>query len=279
MGRGGKLPYYRAFGFTLVSDLVLPELIPMESMTGEADLEIARREISPRPPATDSVDSLLLSVPKVGKFLIESGRRIHYELLPGSTTDDIGVYLLGSCFGAILQQRGYVVLHGNAVSLDGENCRIVVGHSGAGKSTDAAWQYLQGNAVLADDVCAVTWDAAGNATVIPAFPHIKLWENSARLLGIPTAGLRRLHHRFEKFSFPVPRRFQSQPYRLAEIEEISAMPEPPGTISGREKINRLLGHSYRFRFLQRMGLTAPYFQKVSRLAAGVPMRQRPRIDL
>src|SRR5690606_37980193 len=79
----------------------------------------------------------LLAVPRVGRFLIAEGRRILYLAAAGADERLLDTYILGSCLGAILHQRGRAVLHGAAVALNGRAFAIC-GKSGAGKSTAAA---------------------------------------------------------------------------------------------------------------------------------------------
>ena len=132
------------------------------------------------------------------RFLVRQGREIIYEPLDGSDEDSIRVFMLGSCIGALLFQRGFLVLHGNAFEVDGQGV-MCVGQSGAGKSTLAAEMMRRGHRVIADDVCPV--DSAGNA--IPGMPRIKLWQDSADKLGVNTSELKRIRPLLEKFNCPL----------------------------------------------------------------------------
>ena len=169
-----------------------------------------------------------------------------------------------------------MVLHGNAVAIDDNTCRVVVGKSGAGKSTAAAWHYSQGNKVLADDVCAVSIDDAGAAWVIPSFPQIKLWQASADLLGISTAGLRRIRPEFDKYALPLGEKFQKRSLRLTEIVEIDPEADWNEEHRGVKKLPYLVRHSYRYHFVPQMGILPDYQKKLLQLASSVRLLSVPR---
>jgi hypothetical protein len=259
---------YQAFGLVLDSDLELPELLPGEA---KPDVEVREvpnasllgpEEISPE----DKARRVRLDIRVAGIFVIEDGSRITFFRQEGVTDSQVRLFLLGSCMGCVLQQRGYVVLHGNAVSTDGKTCRIIVGNSGAGKSTAAAWHYRQGHSILADDVCAIGFDEDGKPFVVPAYPQIKLWRASADLLGIPTEGLRPVFGR-DKFGLPLGDHFVREPLPLTEVIELSAENTESVPWRGREKVACLLRHSYRHTFIARMGREPEYLKKILRLAS------------
>ena len=65
---------------------------------------------------------------------ITGGNLIEVERLEDFQESQLGVYLMGSCMGAILMQRGFMLLHGSCVT-NGERAILITGDSGAGKST------------------------------------------------------------------------------------------------------------------------------------------------
>jgi hypothetical protein len=108
-------------------------------------------------------------------------------------------YLLGPVLGLLLRLRGITCLHASAVAFD-DWCAVFVGAEGAGKSTTAAAFAAEGQPVLSDDVVALRWTspvAAKSAPgadisrtslfcVLPAYPHICLWPDSAEMVpGLP----------------------------------------------------------------------------------------------
>jgi len=265
--------HYHAFGMTIQTDLEFIELPPVDSNVAVVDLRILEAEDAFEFPNLDVELSVheerrrfLFQVNGVADFLIEYGNRITYRREDGVGDEILRLYLLGSCLGCILQQRGYVVLHGNAVSVNGKDCKIIVGHTGAGKSTYAAWRFRQGDWILADDVCAVGQDDEGNPQVIPSFPQVKLWQTSADLLGIPTSGLRRIRSENDKYALPLGSQFYATPLVLTEVVELRANNETVESINGMDKSRCLIEHSYRYHFVKKMGLASDYGKKLLNLA-------------
>ena len=142
-------------------------------------------------------DQLWLHVPEVARYLVSRGESVVVDPDGDPDEDSLRVFLLGSALGALLFQRGYLVLHGNAVRVR-DQCLICVGPSGAGKSTLAAEFMRRGHEVLADDVVPV----AADCRILPGFPRIKLWQDAADRLAIETAGLRRIRPQLEKYQLP-----------------------------------------------------------------------------
>jgi hypothetical protein len=279
---------YHAFGLSIVSDLPLPELLAEETPNSPVDLRIRERrsgvvsQAEQEAPASANGNGLTYDffVPGVADFRVENGTDISFARATPEVNDAvIRVYLLGSGIGCALQQRGYVVLHGNAVTTDGKTCRIVVGHSGAGKSTSAGLAYTEGDRILADDVCAISLDDDGTGWVHPAYPQIKLWKRSADLLGIPTKGLRKVHPAEEKYALPIRERYWRTPLPLAEVIELSAENATEDLIRGFDKARCLAEHSYRNWFLSSMGLEAEYMKKLMKLVTRVKVRRGMRADL
>src|SRR5690606_97236 len=104
--------------------------------------------------------SLLLQVDGVARYLVSGGRRITIDRDPAVEDDDVRLFLLGSVFGAMLHQRGDLVLHGSAIEWEGAAV-VFMGFSGVGKSTTASAFRQRGHAVLTDDLCVVRPGADG----------------------------------------------------------------------------------------------------------------------
>ena len=69
----------------------------------------------------------------------------------GSLGSDIRVFLLGSCLGALLHQRGVLALHASAIETD-QGAVLFMGDSGMGKSTTLQAFIKRGYKMLADDI-------------------------------------------------------------------------------------------------------------------------------
>lgn len=199
---------YTGYGLLVDSDLPLPELGPAPEPRGVPDVLIRTGPV--RPPGPDATtlplglwldgDRIGVDVPDVGRLISEAGHRITVDALPGTPPDVVRLFLLGTAFGALMLQRGHLVLHGNAFRV-GDACAVVLGHSGAGKSTLAAEMHRRGHDVLSDDVVPI--DADGRA--LPGWPRLKLWQDALDRLGRDSGDLRRIREEHAKFHVPLDR--------------------------------------------------------------------------
>ncbi|MEN3972769.1 hypothetical protein WJS89_08830 [Sphingomicrobium sp. XHP0235] len=175
-----------AFGLRFASDLALPEL---RDATGAADARILLERTAEPPPKDEmwwSIDAdatLMLSLDDL-RYTVASGERI--EIIAGDDVPDheIRVWLLGRAMSALLLQRGFLLVHANAVAFGAGEAAAVLGESGDGKSTLAAALLAAGVEPLCDDLLAIRFDDAGDAWVAPGVPRIKLGPAAAKVLGI-----------------------------------------------------------------------------------------------
>lgn len=206
---------YYAFGLNVRSELSLPEFLSAAFTKPDVEITYApvqkslENKIYSRPRTDVGETSVLLRIPAVGRFLIENGRRINVQPEQGAEPAAIRLFLLGSCFGALLHQRGITPMHGSAVA--GNNGAIIIcGDSGVGKSTTATALRARGYQILTDDIAALSIknDAI---LLIPGYPQLKLWQNSMDHFGLQTADYHRVRAKDAKYAIPIPGRFSSTP--------------------------------------------------------------------
>ncbi len=277
---------YACYGLTLQSQLELPELLPLPAAschTNQTDIDIrlgvvARdglaegKQLGPYLWVTPR--SLWLKVPHVARFLVSEGREILIDPEPGIDADSLRVFLLGSAFGALLFQRGHLVLHGNAIRI-GDQCMVCVGPSGAGKSTLAAGFMRRGYPVLADDVVAVD----SQCRALPGFPRIKLWQDVTEQLAIDTVELRRIRPNTEKFNLPVGSEGADAPCPIRWIyildsDHLEALKLEP--ILGMHRFRPLHSNTYRVRFLQGMAMKPEHLKLCGQLAGRIRLARLTR---
>ena len=276
---------YRLFDLRISSDIRLPELLPCPG-DESGDVDIRRgpvptdgSAVGPQigPFSHAAEHALWLHVPSVARFLVRGGNELTYQPEEGVDEGTLRVFLLGTCIGALLLQRGQLVLHGNAFEV-GDGCVICVGPSGAGKSTLAARMLQRGHRIIADDVCLI--DAQGRA--VPGMSRLKLWQETARGLEIETGGLRRLRPNMAKFDLPLGDAFRAEPAPIRAIYVLTPWNRDRFAIediSGIAKFQALRANTYRFRFLKGMELGPLHLQQSMALAAQTPLAQvfRPRL--
>ncbi|AVO54517.1 hypothetical protein [Ectopseudomonas mendocina] len=276
---------HKAYGLSIGTDLSLPELSSMSPDAVDCvDVEIRQMTLDAperygalqqmAPFLWASRTCLWLQVPGVVTFLVREGRQILFDPVAGVDEDSIRVFLLGSAIGALLMQRGLLVLHGNAVRI-GDRCLICLGHSGAGKSTLATAFSLRGYEILADDVVPVTADG----WVLPGIARAKLWADSIAHLGIEAAGLQRIRPMLEKFSLPLERSPALEPIALGALyilDKHNLASPTIQTLQGVQRFEKLCEHNYRPRFIDAMGLQAQRFSLCAAVAGKVKVKQLMR---
>ncbi|MDD2764278.1 MAG: hypothetical protein PHE83_09930 [Opitutaceae bacterium] len=277
---------HRAFGLTIRSCLLLPELLPAPA-GAEPEVEIVYGSVPKELPDAIArgvrfqvaADKLLLQVDGIARYLVSDGRTITIDRDPAADDDDIKIFLLGSVFGALMHQRGDLVLHGSAIEWDGR-CVVFMGASGVGKSTLASALRQKGHAILTDDLCVVRPGDDGTMYAHPGFPQTKLWLDSLKQLDISAKGLRRIRTKLEKRAVSLGDQFVTRPLAMKKLYMLRPHNREEFTLTvlqGPEKFAALKRNTYRFGFLADIEGKAGHFQHALRLAQQVPVAavQRP----
>ena len=272
--------HYFAHGLYITSDLCCPELAPVEPNGHAPDLFIC---LGPTPtalenPAKQGVlyqakpNQFLLKLDQIARFWVQDGKQITIEPAAESHEDTIRLFLLGSVLGALLHQRGQVILHGSAVETE-RGAVVFTGPSGVGKSTLAAALQQRGYRVLADDVCSITYDeTVCEAQVHPGLAHLKLWADAAQQLDLSAVATRRVRPELEKYALPLSNPFAQTPVRLYAVYSLSDSNLGEWRIEAvaqLQKMEMLVANTYRQRFLVGLGMRQQHFQQITRIASQV----------
>jgi hypothetical protein len=279
-------PCYRLFGLTVRSQCALAGVAPAGD--GDAvDVEVRLGRIT-EPEAGPGYSALpqaaLLTVPEVGRYLIREGREITIEPLPGCNERGVQLFLLGSAFGALLHQRGLMPLHANAIDIGGRAVAFT-GHSGAGKSTIAAWFNDRGYTVLSDDVCVISFDPSGRALAQPGLRRLRLWNDALQATGRHAGDF---HRSFDdrdgrdKYDVPTDEERAAVAVPLAAVYLLGTAPDDASTgqidrLIGVEAIDALVSNTYRGQFVTMIGGTAPHLATCIQVARRVPVFRAERV--
>lgn len=289
--RGGDRPggrpasnLYRLFGLNLSSEIGLAGLAPRAEAAAGADVEIRLGAVPPgdSPPGYSAVaDGTLLTITKVGRYLIRDGREIVIEPAAGASERNLRLFLLGSAIGALLHQRGLLPLHANAIDLGGRAVAFS-GHSGAGKSTIAAWFHDRGYPILADDVCVIGFDEAGRALAYPGIPRLRLWREALEASGRDAGAYDRSFDDMDKFDVPTTLAERLDPLPLAAIYLLrKAQGESGGPaverLTGIEAVDTLVSNTYRGAYLKTIGRTGEHLAACLRIVRSVPVYRARRL--
>ena len=273
--------YYKAFGLMISSVIPLPELMPLEDCIHPEEVTISYGSLT----AIKNIylkensyfyitkDMCLFHIPEVAIFSISTGEEIIVSPYENANSDQIRLYVLGTCMGAILMQREILPLHGSAILVDGK-AYAIVGHSGAGKSTLASAFIQKGALLLSDDVIPITFTEDNTPMIIPAYPQQKLWIESLNGFSMDHSNLRPIFNRENKYTIPVTNQFHNQPIALSGIIELVKVDNEQITLSNIEKMKRfplLYEHTYRNFFLNGMNQIEWHFSESAKIANKTPI--------
>ncbi|WP_420841231.1 aldolase [Evansella clarkii] len=262
--------YYSAFGFKLLSPIRLPELTVINQCNITPDITIVFNNLQE---TWDShtkdndyfyieKDFILVNIPKVGIFSIHGGKEIVVSPFKDVQEDQLRLYMLGTCMGAVLMQRRILPLHGSAIEINGK-AYAIVGESGAGKSTTASALLNKGYKLISDDVIPVTLNEENIPVVTPAYPQQKLWQESLDKFGMDSSSYRPVVDRETKFAIPVHKHFSSTRLPLAGVFELIKTNNEEVEIREIQQLERfhsLYLHTYRNFFLKPAGLMEWHFK-------------------
>ena len=257
---------YDLFGLTVASEFAIP-WAPQTEARGEADVIIRRAGEE-----AGGEGGFQFAVPNVARYRIVGGREIIVDPAPGVSEEAIRLYLLGSALGVLLHQRGLLVLHANAIVIDGAAV-LFIGASGAGKSTLAAWFAARGYPVLTDDICAVDVPADGPIDVLPGLTRLRLAEDAAGHLGVdaaagepcPSSGKREI-------GLPRQQAMGKSAIRACYLlsEAPADAPVSVRPLANIEAVEMLIANTYRGVALHELGGTSSHLAACVRLASTAP---------
>lgn len=203
-----------------------------------------------------------------GTIVVSGGNSIIVDAPSDGDPHAMSLLVQGPGLNAIVRQRGMVMLHAAGVDVGGRCCAIV-GSSGMGKSTLAAALGNLGYPLIADDGIVIH-----GRTVLPAFPTMKLWPQSAERLVLEGTPL--LEGR-AKLRVDAPA-FTAAPLPLGWVV-LLADGEDVGTtrVDGARAAMELIANASRAVALEELD-PAGHFQACARLAAEFPIWRltRPR---
>ncbi|PKP29705.1 MAG: hypothetical protein CVU00_14480 [Bacteroidetes bacterium HGW-Bacteroidetes-17] len=248
---------YKAFGLQIESELEIP--LFLSSIDGvDADVTILLGAV---PRCLENCVELntfsqanqkeyLLTVDKIGRFYVKDGTLITIEPVDTVDFDYLLPFLAGSSFGMLLYQRGFFVMHGSTI-ISGDNCIIITGVRGAGKSSVAAELVARGFPIINDDLSIINYSSSsGKLIVHPGFPYQKLWADSMRRLSIPFEDnkYKKILPQYEKYRVPISNKFFYRTFPLTHIFELVVLDSISSIetrkLSGFQKVQTIMRNNY-----------------------------------
>lgn len=264
---------YKAFGLVIESELPIPSLQALDE--GTADVRIVRAAlrglVDTNAPRTGEMHNVILTMSDT-LFRVTNGNLIEADVAEGDTEAYAAMYLMGSCMGAILVQRGFMLLHGSCVT-DGRRSILITGDSGAGKSTLAAEFLKNGWKLVTDDVTAV-FDVERTPMVRSSYPSQKLWQDALDRYEKSEEDIHSLYFSEdrEKFGVNVADSFYDGVSPLSMVVRLLPADHPCALepIEGIAKVDQLMRNTYRAYFITKQDRPR-HFQRCVTLSTKLPM--------
>lgn len=205
--------HYSAFGLSMQSDLAFSELLSLEQESAgrEANIKISAGYVN-IPLDSEALDNNWIFANKnivychfkdIGRFCVERGTTITYQLDLNAGIEDLKPYLLPLSLAIVAHQRGRIPLHLAALKTS-NGILLLTGVSGTGKSTVAAAASKQKYwPILCDDLAIFDPSAQPPCLHFP-FNSIKLYEKTAFDQLELTNPLRPRYASEMKFHFSIP---------------------------------------------------------------------------
>ncbi|MEH7011459.1 aldolase [Neobacillus niacini] len=274
---------YKGFGFKIFSDISLPELPKVSNQEDREDIIFEVEDLSgvwaelaePNRYFVINENFIMFHIPNVAIYSIQNGNRVSVSPMEGSNEDQVRLYLLGTCMGALLMQRKILPLHGSAIEINGK-AYAIIGDSGAGKSTLASAFLQKGYQLISDDIIPVSYTKGNKPIVTPAYPQQKLWQESLEAFGVASDNLRPIVERETKFAVPVYSQFANRHLPLAGVFELVTTEnenihiEP---IKNLHRLHTLFNHTYRNFLLAPCGLLEWHFSFTANLVNNIQLFQ------
>jgi hypothetical protein len=297
--------FHSVFGLLLSSNLAVPGLLTIEDPGIAADVHLLFRVDPGASGEIPSEEGELAYVsaytgtdgqPALRVWKIAGGNFLRMEYSDGAQfwldrrgtrvwaiwnqpllPEDVATYVLGPVFGLLMRLRGMVCLHASSVACDGDCAIALVGSEGAGKSTTAAALARRGHAVVSDDIVALV-EAGNRFLVLPAYPYLSLWSESAEMVFGQNTALPSFSPNYDKRQLLLSENglpFVTRPLPLRGIflftgrtaEQRAPWIEP---ITPRQSMFRLVADSYATNLLD-SEMRAREFTLLGRLLALVPV--------
>jgi hypothetical protein len=266
-----EFPPFRQVQAALPADVVV-ELGVLPALSPEARAAGPLRQVS--------AGTVRFGFPGVAKLLIARGNHILVEPHPQGSQQALTLLLMGTAAALLLLQRGVLPLHGSGIAT-ARGAVLLVGHSGAGKSTTLGALLRRGYSMVCDDLAAVRFDKGGVPLVDPGVGLYKLWADSAEALGIDTDHLPRVRTELSKFMVPASHQLVDAPVPIYAVYQLSAHNQAEPRLEPKldaRKFNVLLNHTWQKLTVKALGLHGKHFQQASQLANAVRVMALHRPD-
>ena len=219
--------YYFAYQQVIASTKQIPSLLETSKKDAKIYIEESKIDLSQK--KTTKMYRMGVNADYFGesnKACLDWKNMVSFEAIGGekllvdskiTNQKVLDLFLLHEALGMILFQQGLFVLHSSAVKISDNRAIAFIGRSGAGKSTTAAAFAQAGYPILNDEILAIRFDEQGKPFVLPAFPLLRILENSVKGLNLDEE-VSPLYQNSSKFAYlQTKESFPTEPIPLTDI--------------------------------------------------------------
>jgi hypothetical protein len=264
---------YKAFGFSITSEIPLQELPRISNDVDSIDIEIEIEELGRKWfSKTRNHNGFLIKenvvmykFENVAIFSMQDGKKISVSPLKDYDEDVARLIILGTCMGIILMQRKIFPLHGSSIVIN-KKAYAIIGDSGAGKSTLATAFLNQGFQLLTDDLIALSLGKENIPMVTPSYPQQKLWEDSLQNFGFEKHNYPSVYGRKTKYSVPVTTQYSTKSFPLGGIFELVKTDNADiklEEIKGLKGFDAIYRNTYRNFIIPKLGIMNWHFNQTA----------------
>jgi energy-coupling factor transporter ATP-binding protein EcfA2 len=260
------------------SQLPFPELLPLQN-DAPCDLRIAWGAIPVIEKTLNGFHSeayditpthYRITIKDVASYFVQDGKTIFIEAHEKADQESIRLFCLSNAFAAALHQRKTIPIHCAALIDNGELV-LILGNSGAGKSTTMASLLQQGLKPFSDDVCVpLHGPEAGQIRLYSSYPMMKFWKETLDLVGLNSKVDRKIRPDMEKYGIYFHQSFLTEalaPKLIILLEKTDEVSTPIlAALSGIELFTRLESNAYRAEYLGFSDLKKEHFMLFTQLA-------------
>jgi hypothetical protein len=274
---------YKAYGLSVKSSIILPELVTYDIKTAP-DIEIiecSSLSLEANHNIQFNANRVLLHIDEIGSFLIENGMKISFCKDEHCNNKAFRTLLLGSVFSVIFFQRGILPIHGSAVEFGGK-CYLIAGPSGVGKSTCAAYLIRKGCRFLSDDVSVLEFDESGTVNVKASYPQQKLMYDTAENLSYDLGSLPLASDDENKYAVPMKDVYLDSAIPLRGLYELckTSITLPAVTeINGAKRLETIFRNIYQSNSIKTLTKEQHYFEFCADLANQIKVFNVERPEL
>lgn len=256
---------YRAYGFKICSEILLPELINSSFESADITISMGKVELPEKFVLNEgssykaTKDAIYRFWDEIGKFKIIENL-IVVDPINGLNKLILRNFLLGTVFATLLRKRGLYVLHASSVNINGYAVAFS-GFKGYGKSTTAMTFYKQGYPIVSDDYITIKSDIRNNPFIYPGFPILRLSSISKEFMGLKFKKTKSKTLLLDKSYVSVQKLFSNSKIPLKKIYILKRSEETKITnLNSQDGFIELIKNTFGIHMFSRLELPNNFFQ-------------------